>query len=104
MTDTPLIIIAEFETTAAPRAPFLAACIEDSIRSVTDEAGCSCFDVLTTPDEPDTVILHEVYDSPAAFDAHQATPHFKAFSNAVDTLKIRLVSVRKTVRNIPAPK
>ena len=102
MTDTPLIIIAEFETTAATRAPFLAACIEDSVRSVTDEAGCSSFDVLTTSDEPDTVILHEVYDSPAAFEAHQATPHFKAFRNAVDALKVRLVSVRKTTRNAVA--
>ncbi|MCE2579718.1 putative quinol monooxygenase [Gluconacetobacter entanii] len=102
MTDTRLIIIAEFETTAATRKPFLEACLEDSIRSVADEAGCSCFDVLTTSDEPDTVILHEVYDSPAAFEAHQATPHFKAFSDAVNTLKVRTVSVRKTTRNVAA--
>lgn len=102
MTDAPLIIVAEFQTTTQTRQQFLDACVEDSIRSVTDEPGCSSFDVLTTSEEPDTVILHEVYDNAAAFDAHLATPHFKAFDKAVNTLKVRTVSVRKTSRHAPS--
>jgi quinol monooxygenase YgiN len=34
----------------------------------------------------DEVFLYELYDDRAAFDAHLATPHFKAFAAATDAM------------------
>ena len=50
--------------------------------SVRDEPGCHQFDVLTKPDDPDTVFLYELYADKAAFDSHLASAHFKTFDAA----------------------
>ena len=36
----------------------------------TDEPGCRRFDVVEPQGEPDRVLLYEIYDDEAAFDAH----------------------------------
>lgn len=61
------------------RERFIEVATADGIASVRDEPGCRHFDVLLPEDEPDTVWLHEVYDSQQAFDDHLKTPHFAAF-------------------------
>ena len=37
-----------------------------------DEPGCRRFDVVEPQGEPDRVLLYEIYDDEAAFDAHAA--------------------------------
>ncbi|MGI9463684.1 MAG: putative quinol monooxygenase, partial [Aestuariivirgaceae bacterium] len=44
---------------------------------------CRRFDVCTDPDRPERVFLYEIYDDRAAFDAHLASDHFKAFDAEV---------------------
>lgn len=61
------------------RDRFVEVARADGLASVRDEAGCRHFDVLLPEGEPDTVWLHEVYDSKEAFDAHLETPHFATF-------------------------
>ena len=43
------------------------------------EPGCRTFDVLVDPQDRTKVMLYEVYDDEKAFEAHQATPHFKKY-------------------------
>jgi quinol monooxygenase YgiN len=43
------------------------------------EPGCLTFDVLVHPDDPDQVMLYEIYKSEAAFKEHQGTEAFKAY-------------------------
>ena len=50
--------------------------------SLKNEEGCHRFDVLTDPAYPHEVFLYELYASPAAFDAHLASDHFKSFDAA----------------------
>jgi quinol monooxygenase YgiN len=38
------------------------------------------------PEKPGEFLLYEVYDSRAAFDAHQASTHLKAFREAVGSM------------------
>lgn len=47
------------------------------------EPGCRQFDVCVTDDDPGRVFLYEIYDDRAAFDAHLASAHFKAFDATV---------------------
>ena len=43
------------------------------------EPGCRTFDVLVDPGDETKVMLYEVYADEKAFEAHQATPHFKKY-------------------------
>ena len=55
--------------------------------SLRDEPGCLSFDVLTEHGETsDRVVLYEIYENAAAFEAHRRMPHFEAFHAAADDL------------------
>ena len=101
MTTAPLTIVAEFRVSAENRARFLELCAYDSERSVADEEGCQRFEAVSPIDDPQTIILVEVYDDEAAFDTHLATPHFKVFADGVKELGVKEISVRKTARYAP---
>ena len=54
------------------------------------EPGCRTFDVLVDPADRTKVMLYEVYADEKAFEAHQATPHFKKYlAEAVPLLASR---------------
>jgi (4S)-4-hydroxy-5-phosphonooxypentane-2,3-dione isomerase len=59
-------------------------------REARKEPGCRQFEVLVDPKESTKVMLFEVYDDERAFDAHQATPHFRKYlAEAVPLLASR---------------
>jgi quinol monooxygenase YgiN len=47
------------------------------------EPGCRRFDVWCDTGDCSRVFLFEIYDDRAAFDAHLASPHFRAFDSEV---------------------
>ena len=98
MADGSYVIIAEFRAPGAHRTEFLDLCRFDSTRSVHDEPGCQQFDVLTVDAAPDAVVLYEVYDDEAAFDAHKRTPHYATFAEGVARLGIATKEVRVLTR------
>ena len=62
----------------------------DNARAARKEPGCRQFDVLVDPTDKAKVVLFEVYDDEKAFEAHQATPHFKKYiAEAVPLLASR---------------
>lgn len=68
---------------------FMAKVIENA-RSARSEPGCRRFDVLVDPADKTKVMLYEVYDDQAAFDAHQAGAAFKKYlAEAVPLLASR---------------
>ncbi len=101
MTVRPLVVLAEFETTAETYDAFLALCSYDSERSVADEEGCHAFDVLTPEDEPNVIVLHEIYTDRAAFEAHLKTPHFAKFDAGLTALNIGTRGVRFLAQRHP---
>jgi autoinducer 2-degrading protein len=77
------VVTVEFVVKPEHAATFLPAMIANARASREREPGCRQFDVCAAPGDSATVFLYEVYDDRAAFDAHLATPHFKAFDAAV---------------------
>ena len=68
---------------------FMAAVLENG-RAARTEPGCRTFDVLVDPQDRTKVMLYEVYDDEKAFEAHQATAHFKKYlAEAVPMLASR---------------
>ena len=59
-------------------------------KAARGEPGCKAFDVLVDPNDRTKVMLYEVYADEKAFEAHQATPHFKKYlAEAVPLLASR---------------
>ncbi len=89
-----IVVLAEFTAPREHLDAFLELCAFDSTSSVRDEPGCQQFDVLTDPDVPDGVVLHEIYADRVAFDAHRQTPHYATFSEGVARLGATLARLR----------
>lgn len=82
------VIVAEFEVRPDAIDAFLEAAVADASASLADEPGCRQFDVTRSTDAPNRVLLYEVYDSEAAFDAHLEMPHLKAFRDRIEPLVV----------------
>ena len=62
--------------------PFVEAILENA-RNTRHEPGNVRFDVLQHEQDPLRFVLYEVYRSPEDFSAHQRTPHYLKFKEAV---------------------
>jgi len=70
--------------------------LDANAKAARSEPGCRQFDVLVDPKDRTKVMLYEIYNDEAAFEAHQATPHFKKYiAEAVPMLASRERSVWK---------
>ena len=68
---------------------FMSKLMENA-KAARTEAGCKTFDVLVDPQDKTKVMLYEVYADEKAFEAHQATAHFKKYiAEAVPLLASR---------------
>ncbi len=76
------VVLVTFDVKPEAWEAFLPLMAENARASLHAEPGCLQFDVCRDPDAP-RVVLYEVYTDRAAFDAHLATAHFKAFDAAV---------------------
>jgi len=70
-------------------ASFMGKLTENAL-AARKEPGCRQFEVLVDPKDKAKIMLFEVYDDEKAFEAHQATPHFKKYlAEAVPLLASR---------------
>jgi (4S)-4-hydroxy-5-phosphonooxypentane-2,3-dione isomerase len=80
------VILVEFDLHPGATEAFLRLVRENAATSVRDEPGCRRFDVLVPEGEASRIVLYEIYDDAAAFDAHLRAPHFRAFDDATKAL------------------
>jgi quinol monooxygenase YgiN len=90
------VIVAEFEVRPEGLERFLELAKTDASQSVAKEPGCHQFDV-TVDRAGNRVLLYEVYDDQAAFDAHLQTPHLAAFRAGIEPLVVSR-NVRRLTR------
>jgi quinol monooxygenase YgiN len=77
------VVTVTFEAAPQHAEAFLARVRRQAADSLTRETGCLRFDVCTDPEQPGRVFLYELYASRAAFGAHLASAHFRAFDREV---------------------
>ena len=94
------VVTVEFAIDPAQWARFMPLMEENARRSRDDEPGCRQFDVCVDDARAGIVFLYELYDDRAAFDAHLAKPHFKAFAEATQAM-ITARSIRTMRRAAP---
>lgn len=80
------VVLAQFEVKAGKLAEMVEAAKVDAKASVANEPGCRRFDVLVPRDGAERVVLYEIYDDEAAFQAHLETPHLKQFRDSIGPL------------------
>jgi autoinducer 2-degrading protein len=71
------VLTVEIQVDPNHRDEFLSVIRRQAATSVEREDGCLRFDVAVAEDDPNRVLLYEVYRSEAAFDDHVAQPHSK---------------------------
>ncbi|HYG53888.1 MAG TPA: putative quinol monooxygenase [Burkholderiales bacterium] len=68
--------------------------LQENAKAARTEPGCRQFEVLVDPKDRAKILLFEVYNDEAAFEAHQQTPHFRKYlAEAVPMLASRERSV-----------
>ena len=77
------VVTVTFDVDPAHLDDFMPAMRANAETSVAAEPGCRRFDVCQDAEQPTRVFLYELYDDRAAFDAHLASAHFKAFDGTV---------------------
>ena len=82
------VVIAQFDLKPGTRDQFVEIALIDARASVANEPGCQRFDVLCAHENPEKVALYEIYDDPAAFDAHLKMPHLQAFRDGIADLVV----------------
>ena len=82
----PFVVIAEFDVKPDGLERFLELAREDASASVAKEPGCHQFDVTLEQSDPNHVVLYEVYDDEAAFNAHLQMPHLATFRDGIEPL------------------
>ncbi len=77
------VILVEFTLHPQHFDNFVARVRQQASDSLEREPGCHLFDVCVDPARDNFVLLYEVYEDRAAFDAHLAADHFLDFDATV---------------------
>ena len=72
-------IIVDFVLVPGKRSEFRRLVDRNARISSKAERGCRRFDVIESREEADRVLLYEVYEDEAAFEAHVQSSHFDEF-------------------------
>jgi len=73
------VLVVDFVVKPEHVQAFTTEIVKNARASRETEPECRQFDVCVAPDDPAKIVLYEVYDDKAAFEAHLKTPHFLAF-------------------------
>jgi autoinducer 2-degrading protein len=80
------VVWAQLRVRADGLERFVTAIQDLAHRSLRDENGCSQYDVVQLDPAARIFGVYEVYDDATAFEHHQSSPHFRAWSAVVDEL------------------
>ncbi len=85
---TGYVVTVDFKLMPGAMDEFRRLIEENASTSCRDEKGCRRFDVLAPKGEADRILLYEIYDDRASFEAHLGTGHFARFNRESAALVI----------------
>ena len=74
-----IVLVVEYRLKPEHRDAYLARVRQHRRTVMANEPGCKAFDILTTDEDADKVVLYEVYADETAFDAHAKTPYMAQY-------------------------
>lgn len=94
------VLVVEITVVPGALDRFMHLMEENAKASLGSEPGCHQFDIVQDRDDPHQILLYEVYDDEAAFQAHKDTAHYRAFDRAAGPL-MAAKSARVYARRVP---
>ena len=91
---TRFAIVATFDIVEGRVEEFLPLLLAHRDRCLADEAGTLQFDVLRPRNQPNTVMLYEVYEDEAAFQVHWNGPHVARMRTETAAMVAKLSGIR----------
>lgn len=88
------VLVVEFQVKPESLAKFNELIAVNAKASVANEPGCRQFDVLRALDDPNRIVLYEVYDSEDAFKTHLEQAHTKTFLAQAKELVTKQTAVK----------
>ena len=79
-------LIVEFDAQPGKQPEILSLIREHARLTLAEEPGCRQFDVLAPEDGNSRVLLVEVYDDRAAYEAHRKNPRMPGVNASLDSL------------------
>jgi (4S)-4-hydroxy-5-phosphonooxypentane-2,3-dione isomerase len=73
------VVIVDFHLRAGALPAFRRLVDANARASAREEPGCRRFDVVEPSEGTDRVLLYEIYNGRAAFEAHMRTGHYLSF-------------------------
>ena len=73
-------VVVDFRLKPGRRRAFRALVDANARASVTMEPDCWRFDVLEPDEQPDSILLYEVYADRTAFQVHLDSAHYRSFA------------------------
>jgi Uncharacterized conserved protein len=89
-----LTIVGTIKTVQGKRDDYLMHLKAHGQRCLTTEPGTLKFEILVPKEEPDTLLLYEVYASPEAFQTHWTGPSMLQLKKDAAGLQVSLTGVR----------
>jgi (4S)-4-hydroxy-5-phosphonooxypentane-2,3-dione isomerase len=90
------VLLVEFQVKPEELGRFMELVSANAQSSVSDEPGCFQFDVMQTMEDPNRVVLYEVYASEQAFKDHMGMGHTQSFLAAAKPLVTGQKALRMT--------
>ncbi len=75
-------VLVEFRLKPGMRPAFRRLVDANARASARNEEACRRFDVLEPESQADCILLYELYDDQAAFQAHLTSDHYRSFAEA----------------------
>ena len=86
-----IVLVVEYQIKPECRDAYLARIRRHRRDVLANEPGCKAFNILTTDEDPNKVLLYEVYADAAAFDAHGKTPYMADYRTETEPMSERRV-------------
>lgn len=88
------VVVVRFQSKPDRAAEFRELLLAQARNSLQREVACRRFDVALDPSDPTSLLLYELYDDRAAFDAHLESDHFRQFdAGSADLVASKEVSL-----------
>ena len=97
-------LVVDFEVKEGTADQVLALVSENARNSVEKEPGCLQFDVMQAQDNPNRIMLFEVYADEAAFQAHGKSAHIQEFLAKARPMFVKTTMTKLTRKAHPKKK
>ena len=95
--EDPYVIIVEFTFDEKDADKAIDLLLEMQAQTLSNEEGCTIYDVLLSEDDPTKIFIYESYENASAFKLHESSTYYKAIVSKQLTPLVKESKVTKVI-------